>query len=47
VVSPRANDPDAPIGLPAIRYDFSLGRAADNDTGRVGADPAQIVAAAD
>ena len=48
VVSPHASDPDAPIpGLPAIRYDFSLGRAAGNDTGRVGADPAQIVAAAD
>lgn len=48
VVSPREADPDAPIpGLPSIRYDFSLARAANDATGRVGADPAQIVAAAD
>jgi hydroxyquinol 1,2-dioxygenase len=44
VVSPRDNDPDAPIkGIPAIRYDFRLGRAAGDDTGRVGADPSQIL----
>lgn len=48
VVSLRADDPAAPIpGLPTIRYDFTLGRAADTDTGRVGADPAQIVRAAE
>ncbi len=48
VVSPRDNDPDAPIkGIPAIRYDFRLGRAADNETGRVGADPSQILSMAE
>ncbi len=48
VVAPKANDPGSPIpGLPAIRYDFVLGRAAGGDTGRVGADPSQIVAAAE
>ena len=48
VVSPKSGDPDAPIlGLASLRYDFTLGRAAGNDTGRVGADPSQIVAAAE
>ncbi len=48
VVSPHDNDPDAPIkGIPAIRYDFRLGRAADNETGRVGADPSQILSMAE
>ncbi len=48
VVSPKANDPDAPVrGLPGLRYDFQLARAANDATGRVGADPAQIVAAAE
>ena len=47
VVSPRENDPDAPIkGVPAIRYDFRLGRASGDDAGRVGADPSQILAKA-
>jgi hydroxyquinol 1,2-dioxygenase len=47
VVSPRENDPGAPIkGTPAIRYDFHLGRASSDDTGRVGADPSQILAKA-
>jgi protocatechuate 3,4-dioxygenase beta subunit len=47
VVSPAADDPASPIpGLPAIRYDFTLAPAAGDDTGRVGADPSQIVAAA-
>ncbi len=46
VVSPRDDDPEAPIkGIPAIRYDFRLGVAAGSDSGRVGADPSQIVAA--
>jgi hydroxyquinol 1,2-dioxygenase len=45
VVSRRENDPDAPIkGVPAIRYDFRLGRASDDGAGRVGADPSQILA---
>jgi hydroxyquinol 1,2-dioxygenase len=47
VVSPREDDPDAPIkGIPAIRYDFRLGRASGDDAGRVGADPSQILAKA-
>jgi protocatechuate 3,4-dioxygenase beta subunit len=46
VTSPRDSDPDAPIrGIPAIRYNFRLGQASDNETGRVGADPAQILLA--
>ncbi len=41
----RADDPAAPIqGIPAIRYDFRLGIAGSGETGRVGADPAQILA---
>ena len=44
VVQPRDNDPEAPIkGMPAIRYDFRLGVAAGGETGRVGADPSQIL----
>jgi hydroxyquinol 1,2-dioxygenase len=47
VTSPREDDPEAPIkGIAAIRYDFSLGVAAGDRTGRVGADPKQILAAA-
>jgi protocatechuate 3,4-dioxygenase beta subunit len=46
VVAPRADDPEAPLKLPAIRYDFRLARAADGETTRVGADPARIAAAA-
>ncbi|MBV9517730.1 MAG: hydroxyquinol 1,2-dioxygenase [Hyphomicrobiales bacterium] len=46
VTSPRDEDPEAPMkGIPAIRYDFRLGIAAADETGRVGADPSQIVAA--
>ena len=46
VVLPRDNDPDAPIkGMPAIRYDFRLGVASGEETGRVGADPSQILSA--
>ncbi|MEO8716136.1 MAG: hydroxyquinol 1,2-dioxygenase, partial [Acetobacteraceae bacterium] len=46
VVAPRADDPDAPIqGVPAIRYDFRLGRAHGEGSGRVGADPKQVMAA--
>jgi len=47
VTSPRENDPEAPVkGMPAIRYDFRLGRVSDAATGRVGADPSQILAKA-
>jgi hydroxyquinol 1,2-dioxygenase len=46
ITSPRDNDPEAPLkGIPAIRYDFRLGVAAGDGTGRVGADPSQIIAA--
>lgn len=45
VVTPRGADPDAPVpGLPTVRYDFRLGIAGTGETGRVGADPAQILA---
>ena len=39
-----ANDPDSPFGeLPSIRFDFTLAAAAAQEaTGRVGADPSQI-----
>ena len=37
------NDPNAPLPLPSIQYDFQLARATAKDTsGRVGADPSQI-----
>jgi hydroxyquinol 1,2-dioxygenase len=37
VVTPRADDPDAPVqGIPAIRYDFRLGRASGDGSGRGG-----------
>jgi hydroxyquinol 1,2-dioxygenase len=46
VVTPTANDPVAPIqGLPALRYDFTLARASDTGSHRVGADPKQVLAA--
>jgi protocatechuate 3,4-dioxygenase beta subunit len=48
VISPRDDDPQAPIkGIPAVRYDFRLGIASGNETGRVGADPSQIMKAAE
>ena len=41
-----ADDPGAPLpGIPAIRYDFRLGAASASGSNRVGADPAQIMAA--
>lgn len=47
VVTPKQDDPEAPTpGIPAIRYDFVLGRQTGDATGRVGADPAQILAPA-
>lgn len=45
VVSPRDDDPDAPIkGVAAIRYDFRLAPSSGDGDGRVGADPSQILA---
>jgi hypothetical protein len=39
-------DPDAPVkGVSSIQYDFRLGAAAGDGTGRIGADPAQVFAA--
>lgn len=46
VIAPVANDPDAPVqGMPAVRYDFTLARAAGSGSNRVGADPKHILAA--
>lgn len=45
VAEPKTNNPDSPFnGLPAIKYDFELAAAKDAHSGRVGADPSQIVA---
>lgn len=45
ITETRANDPDSPLpNLPSIHFDFQLGAAtAREDSGRVGADPSQIV----
>ena len=46
VTDVKASDPNAPIpNLPAIHYDFTLGHAAADGSGRVGADPSQITKA--
>ena len=46
VVSIDPKDPSCPIqGLPGVRFDFHLSRASADGEGRVGADPASIVAA--
>jgi protocatechuate 3,4-dioxygenase beta subunit len=48
VVKSRMDDPDAPIkGIGAVRYDFQLARAANDGEGRVGADPAAFMPAAE
>ena len=50
VVHVKDADPQCPIpGLPSIRFDFRLSRQSEADklTGRVGADPAQILPAAE
>jgi protocatechuate 3,4-dioxygenase beta subunit len=48
VVRARADDPEAPIeGIGAVRYDFQLARAANDGAGRVGADPAAFMPAAE
>ncbi len=46
VITPRAHDPEAPVqGIPAVRYDFRLAHASGEGSGRVGADPKQVMAA--
>lgn len=46
IVKPVKDDPNSPMkGYPSVHFDFKLGRAAAEGTGRVGADPAQIVKA--
>jgi hydroxyquinol 1,2-dioxygenase len=48
VVNARKDDPSAPIkGIGAVRYDFQLARAANDGEGRVGADPAAFMPAAE
>jgi hydroxyquinol 1,2-dioxygenase len=45
VTDVRSKDPDSPIpNLPTIKFDFQLPAAAAYGSGRVGADPSQIVA---
>jgi protocatechuate 3,4-dioxygenase beta subunit len=48
VTNVNEKDPNSPIpGLPSIKFDFQLAAATAKDTtGRVGADPSQIVAKA-
>jgi hypothetical protein len=45
VVSVNKNDPASPIpNLPSIKYDFQLSAIkGEGESGRVGADPSQIV----
>ena len=44
VVGIKENDPNSPIpNMPAIHFDFSLAAAKKDGSGRVGADPSQIV----
>ena len=44
VTEVKQNDPKSPVpGLPSIEFNFALGRADELGTGRVGADPSQIV----
>jgi hydroxyquinol 1,2-dioxygenase len=45
ITETRANDPDSPFpNLRSIHFDFQLGAAAAREeSGRVGADPSQIV----
>jgi protocatechuate 3,4-dioxygenase beta subunit len=44
VVTPKTGDNGSPFpDLPSVRYDFSLGRATNDGSGRVGADPSQIM----
>ena len=44
ITAPRANDPESPFGsLPSIHFDFKLAAVRDAGSGRVGADPSQLV----
>ena len=44
ITAPQQGDPESPFGqLPSIHYDFKLASAGDVGSGRVGADPSQIV----
>jgi len=44
VASPTPNDPESPFGaLPSIKFDFTLAASSDKLSGRVGADPSQIM----
>ncbi len=46
VVNPVEDDPGSPVpGIPAVRYDFRLAVSTASGSNRVGADPAQIMAA--
>ena len=44
LVTQPKNDPQSPLpNIPSIRYNFELGVDAGDGTGRVGADPSQIM----
>ena len=44
IADPKPNDPDSPFGaLPSIQFDFSLAATRDEHSGRVGADPSEIL----
>ena len=44
ITAPKPGDPASPFGaLPSIHFDFKLSAAAEAGSGRVGADPSQIV----
>jgi hydroxyquinol 1,2-dioxygenase len=46
LVITAADDPNSPVpGLRAVHYDFRLARAVEGEMGRVGADPASLLAA--
>ena len=46
ITMPKKGDPHSPFpDLPSIHFDFKLGAAAADGTGRVGADPSQLVKA--
>jgi hypothetical protein len=46
LVITAADDPGSPVaGMQAVRYDFRLARAVEGEMGRVGADPASLLAA--
>jgi hydroxyquinol 1,2-dioxygenase len=45
VTAVNPNNPASPVkNLPSIRFDFTLAKAGELGTGRVGADPSQIIA---